>query len=83
MKKDKTFNSNDYFAVCDHGTRHRHISGVGFEECNCKDKFGVLGHFFLKWAMQKHGIQYAVDITEAMQQDFLEEKRLKQMEINV
>lgn len=61
------------YAVCDYGTRHMHLGGRGFEECNCQQKFGVPPFIFDKHMRQMYPnrYEYPTDITFRMQQEYL------------
>ena len=72
-KADDVTASEDMFAVCDYGTRHPHHGKEGFEECECKLRFGQPPIIFYRQIRQMFpNVDYDSDITEDMQKIYLQ-----------
>lgn len=69
QEKESTQNDTDMSAVCEYGTRHPHRGKLGFEECNCYEKFNKISPFHFEKLVRKYypKVEYSVDITPEMQ----------------
>ena len=58
------------WAVCEFGGRHKHVSGVGFEDCACGREYGGVAPIVFELTLRKMfpSVNYSSDITPVMKQ---------------